>query len=294
MNAPTFSVIVPTRARLAQLERCLEALAAQDYPTDRFEVLVVNDGSPPLPAEVLRRFEARLRLRSIDQPWGGPASARNTGIREAGGRFLAFTDDDCAPAPDWLRALEQALATTPTALIGGHVRNALDDDACATASQLLVDYLYSYYEKGRARGPRFFTSNNLCGEAEAVRTLGGFATSFRLPAGEDRDFADRWLASAAPLVYHRDAVVDHYHAMSLRAFTRQHFNYGRGAWTFHSARARRNGGRRELEPLAFYVGLAAWPWRRLPPARALVASLLLCWSQVVNATGYLLGRVAMR
>lgn len=291
MNAPTFSVIVPTRARLPQLERCLDALAAQDYPTEAFEVLVVNDGSPPLPPETLQRVAHRLQLRSIDQPWGGPASARNTGIREARGRFLAFTDDDCAPAPDWLRALERALATAPTALVGGHVRSALDDDACATASQLLVDYLYEYYQGGRARGPRFFTSNNLCGAAEAVRALGGFAASFRLPAGEDRDFSDRWLASGAPLVYCPEAVVRHYHAMTLRAFTRQHLNYGRGAWTFHSARAQRRGGRRELEPLAFYVGLVTWPWRRLPPARALVSSLLLCWSQVVNATGYLLGRI---
>lgn len=291
---PEVSVIVPTRARLPQLRRCLEALAQQRYPRDRFEVLVINDGSPPLPASELEAFAARLQLRWVDQAWGGPAAARNTGIREAHGQWLAFTDDDCAPDPEWLTSLVAYLTTTPDALVGGHVRNALADDACATASQLLVDYLYAYYAQGHARGPAFFTSNNFAGRAETVRALGGFDTGFRLPAGEDRDFSDRWRATGSPLVYCPAAVVWHYHAMSLRAFTRQHRNYGRGAWTFHRARAQRGGTPRELEPLRFYTGLVIYPLRMVRTPRALVHVALLGWAQVVNAFGYFEGWRAAR
>ncbi len=286
---PDFTVIVPTRARLPQLRRCLEALASQTLPRERFEVIVVNDGSPPLPADELAAFRARCQLRSIDQPWGGPASARNTGIGHARGRWIAFTDDDCAPVPAWLEQFAQVLQARPHALVGGFVRNALVTDVCATASQLLVDYLYEYQARSTARGPSFFTSNNFAGAADRVRALGGFDTAFALPAGEDRDFCDRWQAAGDPLVYCAGAEVRHFHAMTLRSFTRQHYRYGRGAWTFHAARATRNGAVRELEPLAFYSGLVWYPWRRLRGWRAAAVVALLGWSQVVNAYGYFEG-----
>lgn len=285
-DAPLFSVIVPTRARLTQLRRCLDALAGQQYPRDDFEVIVVNDGSPPLPAEELAAFAGRLTLRSIDQPWGGPATARNTGIRHARGRWIAFTDDDCAPVPDWLASFARQLEAHPEALVGGHVCNALEHDPYATASQLLVDYLYAYHARARSRGPAFFTSNNFAGAADTVRTLGGFDAGFSLPAGEDRDFCDRWQATGAPLHYCAEAEVRHFHAMTLRAFTRQHYRYGRGAWTFHSARVQRGSGPRRFEPFAFYSGLVTYPLRVMRGPQALVPLALLCWSQVVNAYGY--------
>ena len=90
-------------------------------------------------------------------------------------------------------------------------------------------------------------------------------------------------------MYCADAEVWHYHAMTLRSFTRQHYRYGRGAWTFHAARAQRNGADRELEPLAFYLGLVWYPWRRLRGWRAAAIMALLGWAQVVNAYGYFEG-----
>lgn len=288
MSELEFSVIVPTRARLPQLRRCLAALADQQFPRQRFEVVVVNDGSPALPEAECARFRERLQLLSLEQAWGGPASARNTGTRHARGRFLAFTDDDCAPEPGWLTALARCLSDAPGALVGGQVRNALDDDPFAIASQLLVDYLYAYYASGRARGPGFFASNNLCGPASAVRALGGFDARFGLPAGEDRDFSDRWQAAGGALVHCPEALVMHHHASSLSAFTRQHLNYGRGAWTFHAARAHRSGTRLRVEPSGFYAGLVTHPLRAMSGPRALACAVLLCWAQVANAAGYFL------
>jgi GT2 family glycosyltransferase len=283
-----FSVIVPTRARLPELRRCLDALAAQRFPRDAFEVIVVNDGSPPLAEHELARYHERLQLRSLDQPWGGPAAARNTGIAHARAAMLAFTDDDCAPEPGWLAAFDEALAHAPLALVGGHVRNALQHDPCASASQLLVDYLYERFDHGDTLGPRFFTSNDLAGSTRLFRDLGGFDTSFRLAAGEDRDLTDRWRLAGHPLVYVPAALVLHYHAMSLGRFTRQHLNYGRGAWTFHRARRVRHAGPRRTESVGFYVDLVCYPLRQSGSARGVLHSALLIWSQVVNAFGYAL------
>lgn len=291
MTSPRFSVIVPTRARLPQLRRCLTALAAQTVARDAFEVVIVNDGSPPLPDAELDVYRERLMIRSIHQAWGGPASARNTGIREAHGAYLAFTDDDCAPDADWLATIDGALRRTPDALVGGHVRNALDDNVFSEASQLLIDFLYERFDSAATRGPRFFTSNNFAGAAASFRTLGGFDTSFRLPAGEDRDLTDRWQAAGWPQAYVRDAIVQHHHAMSFRSFTRQHLNYGRGAWTFHRARERRHTGVRQTERLGFYVALLGYPLRNGRTRRPVVQVALLAWSQGVNALGYFLEKL---
>ncbi len=288
MTALRFSVIVPTRARLPQLRRCLAALAAQTMTRDAFEVVIVNDGSPPLPEEELDAARERLTIRSIHQQWGGPASARNTGIREARGEYLAFTDDDCAPAADWLATLDAALRSAPSALVGGHVLNAVRDNPFSEASQLLIDFLYDRFNAATIKGPRFFTSNNFAGAAASFRAIGGFDTSFRLPAGEDRDLTDRWQAAGWPHVHAPQALVQHYHVMSFRSYTRQHLNYGRGAFTFHQARKRRGTGLRQTEAPGFYAALLTYPLQRGRTSRPVLQVALLVWSQSVNALGYLL------
>jgi hypothetical protein len=71
---------------------------------------------------------------------------RATRVRQrAKGQFLAFTDDDCRPAADWLQALAQRFATAPDHAVGGRTVNALTNNPYTTASQLIVDFVYAYY-----------------------------------------------------------------------------------------------------------------------------------------------------
>ncbi len=206
--------------------------------------IVVDDGSARPPAEVVPgRLDATLVAR--------PRGARNAGAARAAGRFLAFTDDDCAPDPGWLRALAARLAAAPDALVGGHTINVLRGNPYATASQLLVDYLYDYYNAG-PDGARFFTSNNMALAAAGARRL-----RHHLPPrggggpGVVRPLAPGWGA----LVYAPGAIVRHAHALTPRRFWRQHLNYGRGAFHFHQTRARRGRDRVRVEPPSFYLNL---------------------------------------
>ena len=280
-SSPVFSVVIPTYNRPQYLERCLTALATLDYPRDRFEVIVVDDGSSPPIAPAAEPFQARLALTLIRQDNGGPAKARNTGAAHAKGQYLVFTDDDCQPHPPWLRTLEAELQAQPSALVGGYTVNALPDNLFSTASQVLIDYLYDYYNQRHQ--PSFFASNNFAMAADQFRRLGGFDTSFPLAAGEDREFCDRWLQHGLPLAYAPAAQVSHTHHLSLRRFWRQHFNYGRGAYCFHQARARRASGEVKVEPLSFYWRLLTYPLRQ--PRGVLLSGLMLL-SQVANVAGF--------
>jgi GT2 family glycosyltransferase len=295
MTTATFSVIVPTFQRAASVERCLEALATQTLERDRFEVIVVDDGSaePPRSAVARAASGGALNVRLIEQANGGPASARNTGANAAQGAYVVFTDDDCRPDPGWLRALDAMAVRHPAAAIGGRVVNALGDGLYSTASQLLIEFLYDYYNVDETGG-RFFITSNLALPTQAFRQIGGFDTSFPLAAAEDRDLCERWREAGMRMVYCDEAIVHHAHALGMRSFCRQHFNYGRGAFHLHRARARRGEHPLRVEPANFYTRLVGFPIGRVEGGRAVALSALMALSQMVYVGGYVTERVRSR
>ncbi|HEY7529224.1 MAG TPA: glycosyltransferase [Gemmatimonadota bacterium] len=278
-----FTVVVPTYASsTSRLGECLAALAALDYPPDELEVLVVDDGSPAPPDPLVQSWKAKVPVRLLTIRHGGPSAARNAGAREARGRWLAFTDDDCAPEAGWLRALEGRLAADPRTAVGGLTLNDLPENRFSAASQLLIHYLYDHFNG--PGGVRFLTSNNLAVWTETFRGSGGFDETFHRTAAEDREFCDRWVHLGHRLAFAADAVVRHRHELTLRRFWRQHLHYGRGAFVFHGVRARR-AGRFRLEPPSFYARLLLRPWSDGLPAPIRTAALLAL-SQLANAAGF--------
>lgn len=270
-SIPFFSVIVPTYQRLASLKSCLAALSQLNYPRDRFEVIVVNDGDRSLPNDVIAPYRRSLSIQLLFQENAGPASARNAGALRAKGQFLAFTDDDCMVAPDWLSQLAKSwqlldteldskpdnkpdnkletkseirseikLQTKPQTktdsyLLGGHIANALTNNLYATASQLHNDAVYAYFNQAPCQAT-FIASCNFSVSRIAYQRIGGFDERFPIAAAEDREFCDRALRKGYGAIYLPAAKVYHAHYLTLRSFLKQHFNYGRGAFFFHQSR----------------------------------------------------------
>jgi GT2 family glycosyltransferase len=276
-----FSVVVPTRGRPAALRRCLDSLARLDYPVEAYEVVVVDDGGG-LDGELVG--SSRENVRFLEQAPAGPAAARNRGAAAAEAPYLAFVDDDCTVDPGWLGALGAELRARPDAAVGGRVVNDVPENACATATQLLIDYVNRWYASNRP-SRRFATSNNLAVSRAPFLELGGFDERFDLAAAEDRDFAARWIAAGRELVSAPAAVVRHAHDLTLARYLRQHINYGRGAYAFRS----RQGAATALEPLQFYVRLLTEPLRQPQIARRRAFALvpLLALSQAATALGFL-------
>jgi len=273
-DAPACSVVVPTYERPAALRGCLESLAALDYPRERYEVVVVDDGGhAPLEAVVAPARE-RLRVELVAQPRGGPAAARNTGVARAGGELIAFTDDDCRPRADWLRRLADRFRAAPEEATGGRTVNALGHNPFSRAAQLVIDVGYRQNNEG-PESRRWFTTNNLAVPAAGFRAVGGFDPSFR--TAEDRDFCSRWTAHGLRMGYEPRAVVEHAHDLSLAGFARLHFDYGRGSFRYHR-KQRRRGRSVAVEP-SFYVTLT-----REARRAGLLAPLLL-W-HVAHTAGF--------
>jgi glycosyltransferase involved in cell wall biosynthesis len=289
-----FSIIVPTHNRPGALLRCLSALSDLSYPRNRFEVIIVDDGSAQPLEAVVHPFRDALDLSLVRQARAGPAAARNTGASQARGRFLAFADDDCQPAPDWLAALEVRSTGTPGSAICGRTLNALVDNPYSTAMQLIRDVVYAHYNANPDQA-QFLASNNLAVPTKRFHSIGGFdAREFPAACSEDRDFCARWLHNGYPLIYAAEAFVNHAHPLNLRSYCEQHFRRGCWAFRYHQARSRRGSGRLR-DDLGFYGDLlpalrGAFPAG--PRGRALLLTILLALWQSVNAAGYVWERAA--
>jgi glycosyltransferase involved in cell wall biosynthesis len=202
---PFVSVVISTHDRPERLRRLLDALAAQTLDPSGFEVVVVDDGSPPSTEQVLESEAERsaLTLRTLrnDHPFG-PGAGRNRGWREARSSLIAFTDDDCIPEPRWLQALTEAAAQQPGAILQG--RTIPDPDELPGGSPLLtrtvsIDRLGPQYETCNIAYPR-----------AVLEELGGFDESYGpRPGGEDTDLAWRSLERGHIALFVPEAVVRH-------------------------------------------------------------------------------------
>lgn len=282
---PLFSIIIPTYNRPERIAACLQALADLDYPRDRFEVILVDDGGSVPLEEHVSPFRERLTVSLLLQDHQGVAVGRNTAAMVARGEILVFTDDDCRPAPDWLRVLADNFGDSRDCIVGGRTLNALRDNVFSIASQSLILYLLHYYNAD-PRDARFLNGSNLAVPASLFHSLGGFDRAFLLMGAEEREFCDRWRFHGYRMVYAPEAVVYHVHHLTLRSFLRQHFHYGRGGFHFQRLYLKRCLRPFEIEPAGFYSGMLQFPFLTERFQRASLITLLLCVSQAANAAGF--------
>jgi glycosyltransferase involved in cell wall biosynthesis len=285
MSTPQVSVVIPTYGRGESLRHTLAALAKQDMCG--FEVVVVDDGSPEPVSEDTSPTTDVFELRIIRQDNAGPAAARNLGAQQARGEILAFTDDDCLPQPTWLSTLTREISSHPEALVGSLTFNGLPDNNWSSASQLIIDLVYDYFNRD-PENAYFLASNNLSCRRELFLTLGGFDTAFPRAGAEDRDFCDRWRMTKRPIRLTGEPLIEHRHAQTFRKFIDLHYRYGRGARLYQAKRRQRASGTM-AEDLSFHRSLP-----QTVPAHLHGLSLsskiamvfgLACW-QAANALGF--------
>ena len=271
-----FSIIIPSYRLPERLNDCLDSLVHLRYPSDRFEVIVVDDGSEIPPIDVVSSYQDRLNISLILQRHSGIGKVLNLGAEQARGKFLVFTCQDCRAKPDWLSALESHLSKVTTQAVGGQILNAFPKNLYTTTTHFLFDYLR----------PHFFTLHNLAVPKIQFLEMGGFDPSFEMSAGEDRDFCRRWRDRGYPMSYAPDAIVEHHHAMSFSEFWRKHWNYGQGTFRHRFLSARKDFRQISFEPLSFYWNLLKYPFFNGSHDRPWRSSILLFISQVANAAGF--------
>jgi len=220
------SVIVPTRNRARFLLRLLDALRAQTFPADRFEVLPVVNATEDDTMEQILRFDTPFALRPIETDAPGAASARNRGASEAQADLLLFLDDDVIPSPGLIEAHASAHDTAERFVGIGpyypvHLRTV---DFFRIATRNWWEDLFM--EMGRPDHRftyRDVLSGNLSMRADLFRALGGFARDFAACDGEDWELGVRVVRRGVPVRFLPEARAHHleHETMTLeRSFVR--------------------------------------------------------------------------
>jgi glycosyltransferase involved in cell wall biosynthesis len=227
LGLPSFSVVICTYKRLEPLRRALASALALDYPSHRYEVLVVDNEPSNETRAILAEAaaESNVSVSYYVEERNGLSSARNTGIVHARGDFVAYLDDDASAAPHWLSAFAAVVNQHGALAVGGRVEVKVEDGGPEPA------WLREQYARGffglnyrdwgktervfRIQRPLYLGGGNSAYATRLFRDFGGFRpdlgrTGGSLMAAEETLFNALLERSDIPLYYSDEAVVDHF------------------------------------------------------------------------------------
>lgn len=212
------SIIVPFRDASAAVLSCADALLQQKTHRE-YEIVFVDDGSQLEEAArgLQERCNSEPRLQLLHQEPRGPAAARNTGVKQAGGKYLLFTDSDCEPTPEWLEEMCKPLDEGAAGVKG--VYRSEQDSWVARLVQVEYEEKYNYMD--RFDEIDFIDTYAAGFQREVFERYGGFDERFPSPSVEDQEFSFRLAAGGERMRFARRAVVTHRHVETLWGYARK-------------------------------------------------------------------------
>jgi mycofactocin system glycosyltransferase len=220
---PSVSVIIPVKNRPQDIRECLASLVSLDYPKDKVEVIVVNDGSTDSTGEVIRAFDIKAThlTRSI-----GASACRNLAARDAKGDLLGFTDSDCVVHSRWLGELSPYFNDEKVGIVGGFVSNFYHHSSLdryeEVKSSLNMGLLPFRVEDQLSSA--YVPSCNLIIRKKAFFEVNGFQED--LAVGEDVDLCWRTRKLGYHLQYIPRGKIEHKHRNDLLPMLRRRYDYG--------------------------------------------------------------------
>jgi glycosyltransferase involved in cell wall biosynthesis len=224
-NAALVSVIIATRDRAALLAQTLDALAAQRYPRDRFEIIVADNGSVDGTRAVVEASASRSEspvTRYVYVAESGKSNAVNAALPLARGSLLAFIDDDVLPEPSWIERLSVAFTETNADFVAGRILPRWETAPPPWLSTALYGVL-AIPDSGERRlrieaggnGDIIPIGANMAVRSGVTKQLGGLRPDLgkrgrTLQTGEDHEFFLRMLHAGYRGVYEPSALVRHW------------------------------------------------------------------------------------
>ncbi|MBV9195542.1 MAG: glycosyltransferase [Solirubrobacterales bacterium] len=245
-GGPLVSVIVCTRNRPRGLLRCLHSIQRLRYPNLEFLIIDNAPADDSTKELVLDLASKDHRVRYVREERPGLSVARNRGLREARGEFIAYTDDDVRVDPLWVDAILRGFRRRPdVGCVTGLVATASLERRAEQYFDARVGWSSScqqrLFESSAGRGDSrlhpyapgvFGTGANVAFRRRAIDAIGGFDESLGAGSptcgGEDLDAFVRLLRSGQALTYEPAALVWHEHRVEEKDLQQQMYCYGKG------------------------------------------------------------------
>ena len=174
------SAIICTFKRPDYLRHALRSLCKQSLPCDQYEIIVVDNAVEVEAEKVVREFEdGRVNLRYVPEENVGLSRARNTGLKAANGRYVAYIDDDARAETNWLEALVAAFekVSPAPAAVGGRVWLDWHGEKPSWVPERHLS-LFTYVDHGddahALANNEYLVGANIAFEKEVLCAIGGF------------------------------------------------------------------------------------------------------------------------
>ncbi|MGZ4829445.1 MAG: glycosyltransferase [Candidatus Angelobacter sp.] len=216
--AVSISIIIPALNEEKMIGRCLESLTKVAFSRDRFEVLVVDNGSRDQTLIIAGSFKDRLNVKILQQAGVRISALRNLGARAAAGDILAFLDADCLPPADWLDRIFALAPANGAGILGAHY--LLPED-----SSWVGRTWHRYQEAPKSGEVSHVPAGDLIMRREDFLKLGGFDETIQ--TNEDYELCERARKAGMQVrAFPQIGVVHLGTAQSLRVFFRKQAWHG--------------------------------------------------------------------
>jgi len=213
-DAPLVSLIVPTYNRLPILRKCLAAIEKQTLSPDKFEVLVIDDGSTDGTGDFLHHYRAPFSFVHLRQSNSGTGAARRHGASEAKGDYLLLMNDDTICDPQVLEEhlrVHNRLQSQCWAVLGSFEYPSEAQRRALTYYFCVEPFMFPQVsmEDGCPYGYSQFITCNLSIRRDAVMDAGSFSSIYKL--SEDTELGLRLFEKGYRVLYHPAAHAWHDH-----------------------------------------------------------------------------------
>ncbi len=229
---PTVTVMVPCKNEELVLDALISSLFSFDYPDDRIEFIVIDDGSTDRTGEMLDRAAAAdPRLRALHRAEGAPggkSAALNEGLAFARGEIILTFDGDHRPRPDVVWRLMRHFENPAVGAVQGRceIRNAHDT---AITELIAIDYFAGYLANEYGRQALYelpaYGGANCAVRASSLRKIGGWNED---SVTEDTDLTLRLILRGERVRYDPTAVDEEEAVQTLPRYWRQRYRWARG------------------------------------------------------------------
>jgi glycosyltransferase involved in cell wall biosynthesis len=221
-NLPKVSIIVPAYNAQDNMAQLIESLLNQKYTDDLLEIIIVDNNSNDQTRNIIRRFPVKLIEKSDIQ---SSYAARNEGIKNAAGDYLAFIDADCIATDYWLSEGVNAIISESADLAAGKVEFYFSKEKTAAE---MYDSITQMQSQKTVTEKKAAATANIFVKASLFQRIGFFP---EVTSGADVTWTKKAAENGFKLIYADKAIVKH-PARNLKQFLKKRFRTGAGTVAF--------------------------------------------------------------
>lgn len=203
---PEISVVIPHKNNFDKLLLCIDALKNQSYNQDLIEIIIIDNGSKNSYFKKLKELSREsnfiLQLETIS----GSYAARNRGLKIAKGEYIAFTDSDCIPNPDWIeKGIYELKKSSNVDIIAGNMKLSFKKDEEPNTFELF-EKIYYYKQEINVKN-NFAATANIFTRERVIKDVGLFNQN--LKSNGDREWCYRAVSKGYKIRYYEDLIINH-------------------------------------------------------------------------------------